>query len=69
MIVTTQHPDAGEIKLIDQPLRFNGKVPKQRLHQPAIGEQSVEILKQYGYSDEVIKEMIDKGIIVSNERK
>ncbi|MEO9020787.1 MAG: CoA transferase, partial [Ginsengibacter sp.] len=42
MIVTTNHPDAGEIKLIDQPLRFNGKVPKQRLHQPAIGEQSVE---------------------------
>ena len=68
MIVTTNHPDAGEIKLIDQPLRFNGKVPKQRLHQPAIGDQSVEILKQYGYSDAVIKEMIDKGIIVSNER-
>jgi len=69
MVVTTHHPDAGDVTLIDQPLRFNGKAPKQKLHQPAIGEQSVEILKQYGYSDKVINEMIEKRIIVSNERK
>ena len=69
MIVTTDHPDAGEIKLINHPLRYNGQAPKQGLHQPAIGEHSVEILEQYGFSSVKIKEMIKKGILVSNERK
>ncbi len=69
MISTFNHPDAGEVKLMNHPVHYNGKAIKQRLHQPAIGEQSVEILKQYGYSDVAIKELIEKGIIVSNERK
>jgi len=69
IIFSSHHPDAGDIRLINHPLRFNGEVPQQRLHQPAIGEQSVEILRQYGYSETKISEMIDKGIIVSNERK
>ena len=69
MVFTMNHPDAGEIKLVNHPLRYNGKAPTQRLHQPAIGEHSVEILKQYGYSEAAIKEMIEKGVIVSNERK
>jgi crotonobetainyl-CoA:carnitine CoA-transferase CaiB-like acyl-CoA transferase len=69
IIFTYNHPDAGEIKLVNHPIHYNGKAVKQRLHQPAIGEQSVEILKQYGYSDVAIEELIEKGIIVSNERK
>jgi crotonobetainyl-CoA:carnitine CoA-transferase CaiB-like acyl-CoA transferase len=69
IIFTYNHPDAGEIKLVNHPIHYNGKAVKQRLHQPAIGEQSVEILKQYGYSDAAIKELIEKGIIVSSERK
>lgn len=69
MILTIDHPDAGEIKLVNHPIRYNGTAPKQRTHQPAIGEHSVEILKKHGYSDLEIKEMLDKGVLVSNERK
>jgi crotonobetainyl-CoA:carnitine CoA-transferase CaiB-like acyl-CoA transferase len=69
MITTFDHPDAGEVKLMNHPVHYNGKAIKQRLHQPAIGENSVEILKLYGYSDQAIGEMIEKGIIVSNQRK
>ena len=69
MVFTMDHPDAGEIKLVSHPLRYNGEAPKQRSHPPAIGEHSVEILKQCGYSDAAIKEMIQKEVVVSNERK
>ncbi|MGG0451787.1 CaiB/BaiF CoA-transferase family protein [Priestia megaterium] len=68
MIININHPDAGEVRLINHPVRYNGKAPEQRLHQPAIGEHSKEILKQNGYSDEQIAELIEKGITVSNER-
>lgn len=69
MIVTIDHPDAGKIKLMNHPVRYNGKAPTQRLHQPAIGEHTIEILKQYGYSAAEIENMLDKGIIAANERK
>lgn len=69
MIFTTNHPDAGEVKLVSHPLRYNGKTPKQRLHQPSVGEHSAEILRQNGYTEDAIRKMIEKGIIVSNERK
>lgn len=69
MIFTAKHPDAGEIKLVNHPLRYNGKAPTQRLHQPSVGEHSAQILKEHGYTEEAIQKMIQKGIIVSNERK
>lgn len=69
MISTFNHPDAGEVKLVNHPVHYNGKAPKQTMHQPAIGEHSVEIMKQYGFSEAAIQNMIEKGIIVSNERK
>lgn len=68
MILTMEHPDAGRVRLVNHPVRYNGEAPKQRLFPPRIGEQSVEILKQYGYGDTEINEMIKKGIIVSNSR-
>lgn len=69
MIFTAKHPDAGEIKLVNHPLRYNGKAPTQRLHQPSVGEHSVQILKEHGYTEEAIQKMIQNGIIVSNERR
>src|SRR5690606_20345076 len=68
MIVTTQHPDAGEVRLVNHPLRFNGRAPAQGRHQPAIGEHSVEILRRHGYDESTIQELIDRGIVVANER-
>jgi len=69
IIFTYQHPDAGENRLVNHPLRYNGEARVQRLHQPAIGEHSAEILRQLGYEDAEIREMIENEIIVSNERK
>ncbi|MBN9349941.1 MAG: CoA transferase [Chitinophagaceae bacterium] len=69
IIVKYDHPDAGEIRLVNHPLRFDGKAPGQRLPQPAIGEHSVEILKHLGYSNEKIEEMLNEKVIVSNSRK
>lgn len=69
IITTRHHPDAGEISLINHPIRYDGKLPEERLHQPDLGEHSREILTQYGYSEARINEMVEKKVIVSNERK
>lgn len=69
IITTSQHPDAGEIRLVRHPIRYDGKMPEERLHQPALGEHSIDILRHHGYSEAEIREMIEKKVIVSNERK
>ncbi|WP_217697303.1 CaiB/BaiF CoA transferase family protein [Oceanobacillus sojae] len=66
MLTTYNHPQAGEIKLLNHPIKYNDKTVEQRMHQPAIGEHSVEILKTQGYSERKIKEFIDKGIIAND---
>lgn len=69
MIITIDHPDAGEVKLLNHPIRYNGKAPELRYYQPALGEHTKEILQDMGYSVQKIDEFIEKGVVVSNERK
>lgn len=68
MIFTIHHPDAGDVRLVNNPIRYNGQAPEQSLYPPRIGEQSVEILKKYGYTDAKIKDMIKKGVVVSTNK-
>ncbi|MBS4207534.1 CoA transferase [Bacillus sp. FJAT-50079] len=69
MIITLEHPIAGEVRLVNHPVKYNGKAPEHRLHPPLLGEYSREILQYLGYSDIEIDRLIEREITVSNERE
>lgn len=68
MILTYHHPDAGQVRFVNSPVRYNGEAPAFRMPPPRVGEQSEDILKEYGYSDREIKDFEEKKIVRSNKR-
>lgn len=63
MMVTTQHPTAGELKLIASPVKFpaHGELPYA--HPPLLGEHTAEVLSKWlGYSAERIAALKEKGV-------
>ncbi len=50
-----EHPTEGKIEVIDCGLRFNGEPLPIRQHAPQLGEQSYEVLRELGLSDDEIK--------------
>ena len=62
--VPPENADNAEIMVPASPIKFNnvesGVVGNKR--GPGLGENSVEILKRYGYSEEEIKDFIDRKI-------
>lgn len=70
-IIPVRNLDGTETKLAMSPVRFSVNEPEniadiaptiERLA-PMIGEQSIEILKEYGYTDEDILALLDSKII------
>lgn len=53
---------SGERVLVNQPVRYTemGKTPYEK--GPLIGEQTTEILKELGYDDDKIKELLDSKV-------
>lgn len=69
MILSIDHPDAGEVKFVNHPIRYDGKAPVQRMYPPGQGEHSKQILRDLGYTNKEIEQYVNNGVIVSNERK
>lgn len=63
IIAECEYPQKGKIKIIKTPIFANGQLPEIRRRPPLIGEHSVEILREFGYSSEEIQSMLDKGVI------
>jgi crotonobetainyl-CoA:carnitine CoA-transferase CaiB-like acyl-CoA transferase len=56
------HPAAGPIRMLDVPSRWSETPPGFRRHAPLLGEHSVEVLKEAGYSDREIDRMLEDGV-------
>lgn len=54
-----KHPSEGLIQVPDSAFRLNREELPIRSHQPKLGEQSEEILKELGYDDAEIKRILD----------
>lgn len=64
MIITVDHPDVGELRLLNHPIRYNGHPPTvQHKYPPRLGEHTVEILLELGFSREQIQTMEQDGHI------
>lgn len=58
------HPTEGCIRLTTPPATFSKSQPDIRTLPAGLGEHSVEVLREAGYSEAEIKELIGAGVIV-----
>jgi crotonobetainyl-CoA:carnitine CoA-transferase CaiB-like acyl-CoA transferase len=63
MVVEKQHPTAGKIRLLGNPVNLSDTPGEINLPPPLLGQHTEEILKELGYNDEEIKELKAKGIV------
>ena len=57
-----EHPSEGPIRTMAVPARYSASAPEYRRHAPRFGEHSAEVLREAGYSDAEIRQMIAEGV-------
>ncbi|HML13422.1 MAG TPA: CoA transferase [Xanthobacteraceae bacterium] len=62
--VEMEHPSEGAIRLTGIPSRWSRSQPRVTRHPPRVGEHSIEILREAGYSDEEIAALCAEGAAV-----
>lgn len=67
MIVTTHHPVAGEVKTIGLPVKFSNSPGGVRTSAPLKGEHTIEVLREIGFCDAEIRQLLDSGAAVSHD--
>ena len=63
MIIEMDHPKFGKIQNVASPIKYSRTPLKIKELAPKLGQHTMEILKNFGYSDEDIREFRKKGII------
>ena len=66
IVVTIDHPDAGAVKLMAHPVRYDGKAPPVRRLPPRPGEHTREVLGEAGYSDQEIDALVSEGAAIAH---
>ena len=68
LVVTIDHPKAGNIPMIRTPLNFSNAENYSKQHPPFLSQHTREVLCQLGYSEYEIKQLAKKGAIsLANE--
>ncbi|RLI01008.1 CoA transferase, partial [Candidatus Bathyarchaeota archaeon] len=64
VFIRVKHPTKNsEVKSVGMPIKFSGIKFKLRYHPPKLGEHSIEILKDLGYSEDEIYRLKEKKIV------
>jgi crotonobetainyl-CoA:carnitine CoA-transferase CaiB-like acyl-CoA transferase len=67
MIVDLDHPPHGRIKIAGVPVKLSETPGRVRTPAPSIGQDTVGILAQFGYSEAEIAELRRRGIVAGGE--
>ncbi|MCP5099221.1 MAG: CoA transferase [Chloroflexi bacterium] len=62
-IVELEHPALGVVKSLATPIHMSGSGLSFRNHPPLIGEQTREVLAEFGYSEDDIQSFQENGIV------
>jgi len=58
---TVEHPSEGRIKSLAVPSEWSESVPEYRRHAPRLGEHTREVLREAGYAEKKIEELLASG--------
>ncbi|MES2264857.1 MAG: CoA transferase [Pseudomonadota bacterium] len=58
MIVETEHPLQGKTKGLGLPIRFSGLTERRSLPAPLLGEHTLDVLAEIGFSEEEIRALV-----------
>jgi crotonobetainyl-CoA:carnitine CoA-transferase CaiB-like acyl-CoA transferase len=62
-VIELDHPEAGPVRLLKHPIRYDSGEFTVRHQPPSIGQHTDEALRQAGYSDDEIARLRDAGAI------
>ncbi len=60
---TIEHPDAGEIEIVDTPVKFGRATVGARGPAPELGQHTEQVLLDAGYGWDEIAALRDAGVI------
>jgi crotonobetainyl-CoA:carnitine CoA-transferase CaiB-like acyl-CoA transferase len=63
MVVETEHPTAGKIKMAGLPIKLSSTPGALRTPPPLLGEHSRSVLRQAGFAATEIESLLDAGVI------
>ena len=62
LIEELEHPKAGKMKFVGAPVRFDNLARQTSAPPPLVGEQSETILRELGYNDAAINDLMTQGV-------
>lgn len=65
-VVQLSHPKHGKYKVLNNPIQFEHAETGATGHAPQLGEHTVQLLLEYGYSQDEVDELIAQGIVAAN---
>ncbi|KAK3939496.1 CAIB/BAIF family enzyme [Diplogelasinospora grovesii] len=69
MVVETEHPACGPMKLVNSPVKYSQAKPRVRSAPPVLGQHTDQILRGHlGMSDDEIRGLKDRGVISSSKQ-
>jgi crotonobetainyl-CoA:carnitine CoA-transferase CaiB-like acyl-CoA transferase len=63
LVTEVKHPTEGCLPIIRQPLNFTNADHGINRHAPRLGEHSREVLENIGYDEDLIQQLVQRGII------
>lgn len=66
MMIEVDHPRAGLVRMQGSPLRFDGAPARASSAPPLLGEHTLEVLKQFGMTDDqVLRLHVDGALVIA----
>lgn len=65
IVKRVSHRILGSVPQLAEPVRINGHNPMANIPPPELGEHTLDVLREAGYSDEEIKALLRDGVIVT----
>ena len=62
-IISLEHPTAGTVKSLGNPIRLSDTPASYRLAPPMLGQHTTEILQELGYDSTIIASFRTEGVI------